>query len=166
MCVEAVVTGSTWRGGEVCPALDHLSPSLMGWGAREGGAERQGFLLCPATEELPSGYGDRAPQFYDSVDSSCQGRPIRPLAPGSFRVEICDAGWTLGFLPLWDTQEGGGLGGDCWGLGWAVSGVRMAEAPMQCTLEAPLIIKHQRREEECGPGLKCLLAGVCAFTHH
>lgn len=63
-----------------------------------------------------------------TVDSSCQGRPVRPLAPGSFRVEICDAGWTLGFLPLWDTQKGGGLGTDCWGLGWAVSGVRMAEA--------------------------------------
>lgn len=70
-----------------------------------GGAERQGFLLCPATEKLPRGYGDRTAQFYDSVDSSCQGRPVRPLAPSSFRVEICDAGWTLGFLPLWDTRK-------------------------------------------------------------
>ena len=50
------------------------------------------------------------PQFYDSVDSSCQGRPVRPLAPCSFRVEICDACWTLAFLPLWDTQKEGGFG--------------------------------------------------------
>lgn len=63
MCVETAATGSTekWRGLS-CPRPPLPLPYGVGG---LGGAERQGFLLCPATEKLPSGYGDRTPQFYD-----------------------------------------------------------------------------------------------------
>ena len=62
------------------------------------------------------------------------------------------------------------VGGDCWGLGWAVSGGEDSGgiSPHCCSgLWRPLlIIKQQRREEEHGPGLRHLLAGVYVFTHH
>ena len=91
MCVEAVVTGSTWRGGEVCSALDHLSPSLTGWGARGRAQRDKGSCFVLPPRSCLVGMETALPNSV-TVDSSRRGRPVRPLAPGSFRVGICDAG--------------------------------------------------------------------------
>lgn len=159
--VETAVTGSmkTWRALS-CPWLSPPSCPVGGRG------NKCCFFVQPPRSCLV-GTGLHSPN-HDSMTlltSRCQRRMARALAPGSFRVEICDV-WGPLTSCLYGTprkkEAFGHHGGGAQICRFRGVGIAEAHHPTPAVGSvAPSVIKYQRREEESGRGPE---ASACGYV--
>ena len=134
-----------------------------------GGTGEQVFFLCQPPRSCLVGTGLHSPNRNSMtlLTSSCQRGMARPLAPGSFRVEICDV-WGPLTSCLCETprkKEAFGHHGGARICRFRGVGIAEVHHPTPAVgAVAPSVIKYQRRRRKVVEGLRLLLMGIWAFS--